>query len=75
MLVRLPSAEIYSAKVAIEQKWLPFLAKNLLVKIPQPIALEKPSIDYPWQWSVYSWIEGSSANSIPHDDKTLKTIT
>lgn len=74
MLVRCPSAEIYSAKVAIEQKWLPFLAKNLLVKIPQPIALGKPSIDYPWHWSIYSWIEGNSANSIPHDDKTLKTI-
>ena len=74
MLVRLPSAEIYTAKVVIEQKWLPFLAKNLSVKIPQPIALGKPSDAYSMPWSIYSWIDGTSANQLLLDDETLKTI-
>ncbi|MBP7709597.1 MAG: aminoglycoside phosphotransferase family protein [Rickettsiales bacterium] len=74
MLVRLPSAEIYAAKVAIEQKWLPFLAQNLSVKIPHPIALGQPCDYYPWHWSIYSWIDGVSANSISLDDEALKII-
>jgi len=74
MLVRLPSAEIYTVKVVIEQKWLPFLAKNLSVKIPQPIALGKPSDAYPMPWSIYSWIDGTSSNQLSLDDETLKTI-
>ncbi len=74
MLVRLPSAEIYAAKVVIEQKWLPFLAKNLSVKIPDPIAFGKPSEIYPMPWSIYSWIDGRSANQLSLDDKTLEII-
>jgi aminoglycoside phosphotransferase (APT) family kinase protein len=58
MLIRLPSAEGYAAQVQKEQKWLPFLAPHLSFPIPEPIALGKPSINYPWNWSVYRWIKG-----------------
>lgn len=74
MLIRLPSAQIYAQKVEIEQKWLPFLAQNLVVNIPQPIDLGKSSKIYPWHWSIYSWIEGVSANLLICDDETLKII-
>jgi aminoglycoside phosphotransferase (APT) family kinase protein len=68
MLVRLPSAEIYAAKVLKEQKWLPFLARNLSLKIPRPIGLGMLSTLYPWHWSIYEWIEGNSANEIDNFD-------
>ncbi len=74
MLIRLPSAEIYAAKVAIEQKWLPQLAPHLSLKIPQPVALGKPTTDYPYPWSIYRWIEGDSANNLMIDDLTLQKI-
>jgi aminoglycoside phosphotransferase (APT) family kinase protein len=62
MSIRLPSSEIYAEKVAIEHKWLPKLAKSLSIPIPNPIKLGRPSDIYPWNWSIYGWIEGESAN-------------
>lgn len=74
MLARLPSDKIYAAKVAIEQKWLPFLAKNLSIKIPNPIALGKACEIFPMPWSIYSWIDGVSANQVSLDDEALNII-
>lgn len=74
MLIRLPSAQCYAAKVAIEQKWLPKLAPHLSFAIPKPLAMGQPSKDYPFNWSVYQWIEGDSANSLIIEDKYLLQI-
>lgn len=74
MLIRLPSAERYAAKVAIEQKWLPILALHLSLAIPKPLAMGQPSKDYPFYWSVYQWIEGESANNLIIDDVHLQPI-
>ena len=62
MAVRLPGAQAYSAQVAVEQRWLPFLAPTLPLQIPEPLAMGTPSHVYPWNWSVYRWIPGETAN-------------
>lgn len=74
MLIRLPSAQRYAAKVAIEQKWLPILAPHISFAIPKPLAMGQPCKDYPFNWSVYQWIEGESANSLIIDDVYLPGI-
>jgi aminoglycoside phosphotransferase (APT) family kinase protein len=74
MLVRLPSAEEYVRQVLKEQKWLPYIAPKLPLPIPEPIAMGKPSKDYPWNWSIYRWLEGISANVVKLDDEHLETI-
>jgi len=74
MLVRLPSAEEYVRQVQKEHKWLPLLAPNLPLPIPEPIAIGKPSKYYPWKWSVYKWLDGDSANTVELDDEHLETI-
>jgi len=74
MLVRLPSGEEYARQVQKEQTWLALLAPNLPIAIPEPIAMGKPSKDYPWNWSVYRWLDGNSANIIELDDVHLETI-
>lgn len=61
MLVRMPSAAIYAANVELEQQWLPKLAPLLPLPIPRPLAMGTPTQDYPWNWSIYTWIEGESA--------------
>lgn len=61
MSVRLPSHECYVAQVEKEQEWLPKLAPHIPLQIPRPLALGVPDSTYPWQWSVYRWIEGQSA--------------
>ena len=64
MSIRLPSAEGYALQVQKEQKWLPVLAPHLSFPIPEPLAMGQPSKNYPWNWSVYRWIEGESANNL-----------
>ncbi len=68
MLIRLPSAQCYAAKVHIEQKWLPILAPHFSCAIPQPVALGNPTQEYPWHWSIYRWLDGVSANLISLHD-------
>ncbi len=72
--IRLPSAERYAAKVPIEHKWLPKLRSKLSIPIPTPIAIGKPNKNYPWNWSIYGWIEGQSANVMSLDDMILEKL-
>ncbi|OGT39700.1 MAG: hypothetical protein A3F12_01670 [Gammaproteobacteria bacterium RIFCSPHIGHO2_12_FULL_38_14] len=74
MLVRLPSGAEYERQVKKEHHWLPIIASKLPLPIPQPIAMGKPSKSYPWDWSVYQWLDGASANNIALDDTVLETI-
>lgn len=50
------------------------LVPHLSFSIPEPIAMGKPSKNYPWNWSIYKWIEGESANNLIFDNDTLKKI-
>jgi aminoglycoside phosphotransferase (APT) family kinase protein len=59
--VRLPSGQDYAAQVAKEHRWLPVLAGQLPVPVPEPVALGRPAAGFPWPWSVYRWIEGEPA--------------
>jgi aminoglycoside phosphotransferase (APT) family kinase protein len=68
MLIRMPSAADYALQVDKEHKWLPKLAPLLPIQIPTPLAIGKPAHGYPWNWSVYRWIIGTSAASEPITD-------
>ena len=61
MLIRMPSALSYASQVKKEQQWLPKLAPLLPLPISVPLAMGKPSNDYPWKWSIYEWLEGDTA--------------
>ena len=62
MTVRLPSHADYSGQVEKEQYWLPKLALQLPLPIAMPLAMGKPSKEYPLHWSIYKWLEGNSAS-------------
>lgn len=62
MLIRMPSAPDYELQIEKEQEWLPKLAPLLPLPIPSPLAIGKPSENYPWKWSIYRWINGQSAD-------------
>ena len=59
--VRLPSHEAYVPQVDKEQRWLPVLAPQLPLPIPQPLARGERSAVFPRPWSVYRWHEGAPA--------------
>ena len=59
--VRLPSADVYVAQVEKEQRWLPVLAPQLPLPIPEPVARGMPGRGFPRPWSVYRWLPGDVA--------------
>ncbi|MBA3945571.1 MAG: aminoglycoside phosphotransferase family protein [Herpetosiphonaceae bacterium] len=70
MSVRLPSAAGYTPQIAKEQRWLPFLAPHLPLPIPVPLALGTPAEGFPWNWSIYRWLDGEAASVEQIDDLT-----
>lgn len=56
--LRFPTAAGYVPAVEKEIQVLPVLASNLSTKVPAPIAVGKPGLDYPFPWAVYDWLEG-----------------
>jgi aminoglycoside phosphotransferase (APT) family kinase protein len=61
MAVRLPRIHWAVGQVEKEHHWLPRLASFLPLTIPIPLAKGQPGEGYPWQWSIYQWLEGESA--------------
>lgn len=66
--VRLPSGEAYARQVDKEQRWLPVLGRSLPLPIPQPLGRGVPGCGFPWPWSVYTWIDGETAENGRIDD-------
>ncbi|MFC4149538.1 aminoglycoside phosphotransferase family protein [Micromonospora mangrovi] len=56
--VRLPSAAGYAHQIGKESRWLPYLARHLSVPVPEPVALGRPALGYPFAWSVNAWRDG-----------------
>ena len=63
MSVRLPSSPAYVEGVAKEHRWLPVLAPQLPLPIPEPLAMGQPGLGFPRPWSVYRWIDGQTAEA------------
>jgi aminoglycoside phosphotransferase (APT) family kinase protein len=61
MSVRLPRIQNATLQVDKEHLWLPRLAPHLPLAIPIPLAKGTPGEGYPWQWSVYRWLNGENA--------------
>jgi aminoglycoside phosphotransferase (APT) family kinase protein len=61
MSVRLPSGAVYSPQVDKEHQWLPKLARQVPLPIPEPVGRGVPDFGYPWPWSVYRWLNGRPA--------------
>jgi aminoglycoside phosphotransferase (APT) family kinase protein len=61
--VRLPRHERASGQVEIEHLWLPRIAPQLPLGVPEPLALGRPDRGFPWPWSIGRWLEGSPATT------------
>lgn len=74
MLIRMPTTMDYALTVSKEQELLPKLAPYLSIKIPIPIAMGIPCKDYPYPFSIYKWLEGTSINLIKLHDKEMQQL-
>jgi aminoglycoside phosphotransferase (APT) family kinase protein len=60
LVVRLPRIGWAVAAVAVEHRWVPWLAPRLPVPVPVPVALGRPGAGYPWPWTVCRWLPGAN---------------
>jgi len=58
LAVRLPRLPRAEDNVHREQRWLPFLAPQLPVAVPEPVGRGVPGEGFPLPWSVCRWIAG-----------------
>jgi len=65
MVVRLPRVAWATQQADKERLWLPRLAPLLPLPIPEPLAHGDPAEGYPWSWSVYRWLPGTTASAAP----------
>lgn len=74
MLIRMPIAQEYALKVDKEQELLPRLAPYLSLRIPVPIKMGVPSIYYPYPFSIYQWLEGTSLNLLTLTQEAIQQV-
>lgn len=55
---RLPRLPRWAAELEREVAWLPMLAPRLSLKVPEPVAIGRPTREYPCAWAVYRWLDG-----------------
>ena len=67
-VVRLPTRPRPAVTLEKERRWLPRLAPHLPLAVPTPLAEGAPSEDYPFTWSIYSWLPGATVIEAPIAD-------
>lgn len=61
LVARLPRRPGGDEGLAKEHRWLRHLAPHLPLTIPEPLALGTPTEEYPYSWSVFTWLPGQTA--------------
>ena len=66
MVVRLPRRDRDCVTLEKERTWLPRLAPVVPLAVPVPLAEGLPAEGYPFEWSVYRWLEGDERGRRAH---------
>jgi aminoglycoside phosphotransferase (APT) family kinase protein len=52
-----------------ECKWLPLLAPNLTLQVPEPVVQGLSASYYPFSWAIFRWIDGQTYAADRVDDE------
>ena len=76
LCVRVPRVERWAGDLDKELEWLPKLAAQLTVAIPEPVAQGEPDRDYPFRWAIYRWLTGATFATDPvvHDHRAATDL-
>jgi aminoglycoside phosphotransferase (APT) family kinase protein len=70
LYARLPRVPAWARDLNNELHWLPVLAPQLSLQIPEPVAAGQPASGYPFPWAVYRWIDGQPyADELVDDER------
>lgn len=62
LAARIPRRQAAAALIQNEQQWLPTVAHDLGVPVPEHVRIGEPTSFYPWPWSVVRWLPGTTAD-------------
>jgi aminoglycoside phosphotransferase (APT) family kinase protein len=60
IVVRLPRIDWAVGGAEVEREWPPRFAPQLPVDVPLPLGRGLPGHGYPWEWSVFTWLDGAT---------------
>lgn len=66
--LRLPRIGWAEHQIAKESEWLPRIAPQLPVEVPEPVAIGEPAAGYPYPWLVFRWLEGDDMQHLQSAD-------
>jgi aminoglycoside phosphotransferase (APT) family kinase protein len=70
LCARLPRVQRYASDLVDELRWLPWLAPQLPLQVPEPVAVGQPAGGYPFPWAIYRWIDGQAyADELVDDER------
>ena len=70
LAVRMPRRAVAADLLANEQRWLPGTGRTAAVsRSRSPLRLGRPSLGYPWPWSVVPWLTGDPGDQVPVTDR------
>ena len=70
LCARLPRVQEYAGDLEDELRWLPWLAPQLSLRVPEPVATGHPAGGYPFPWAIYRWIDGQPyADELVEDER------
>ena len=70
LCARLPRVQKYAGDLKDELRWLPWLAPQLSLRVPEPVATGHPAGGYPFPWAIYRWIDGQPyADELVEDER------
>jgi aminoglycoside phosphotransferase (APT) family kinase protein len=70
LCARLPRVQRYASDLVDELRWLPWLAPQLPLQVPEPVAVGQPAGGYPFPWAIYRWIDGQPyADELVDDER------
>jgi aminoglycoside phosphotransferase (APT) family kinase protein len=69
LCVRLPRRQVAVELILNEQRWLPMFAGRVGVRIPAPVRIGVPSLDFPWPWTIAPWFEGQPAANVSPSER------
>jgi aminoglycoside phosphotransferase (APT) family kinase protein len=67
LVVRLPRREAAVTPLMNELRWLGDVAGHVSLQTPLPLLAGTPSDDFPWPWSISTWINGAPGDEVSLD--------
>lgn len=71
LAIRLPRSNDYVADLLNEVRWLPRLAPNLPVAVPEVVSVGRSSEAFPRPWAVVSWVPGDPPLALDGSQQAL----